>query len=540
MLNGAGTSTNIFNGITIPNGNTLNVKSGYNVNSGNELIIETGGGYAGLYVSGGSFVASGLFSFPHNNSTFATCYIEVSGGTLNPAIMNFARNPAGIGLLHVYSGTLNAGAVSMPYGASGTGVWYQVGGAAVATSFTIGNNAAGTGRGELNMAGGTLSLGTANLTCGTNVPPVINLNGGMLTAASIAGANNSATLNFNGGTLQASGNKASFIVVSNAYVYGNGALIDDNSYVITNAQSLLAPSGYGVASLPAIGAMSGYNGAPHVVLTGGSGDGATAVALFNSNDGSVTGLVVTCSGRGYGSGDTVSVTLLGGGIASTTLVSKATMGPVASGGLTKIGSGRLTLSGTNTYTGVTTVSNGTLVVSSTNALKNTTGIVLVGGTLLATNVPGAFHITSNSTVSVIAGSSFLVTNLVVDAGAAISPGGPSAIATNTFGTASSHTLAINGTYEVNVSNDGSGRCDLIQAAGNLDLNGMKISFPGAVAYDQGVDYVIATCSNTLTQTALSIKEESQQGKWVLRYNTLTTPKQVILRRASAGAMLIVY
>lgn len=55
----------------------------------------------------------------------------------------------------------------------------------------------------------------------------------------------------------------------------------------------------------------------------------------------------------------------------------------------KIGTGTLTFSGANTFTGTTTISNGTLQLSNANAIAATTGITISGGTLsssLATSV----------------------------------------------------------------------------------------------------------------------------------------------------------
>ena len=93
--------------------------------------------------------------------------------------------------------------------------------------------------------------------------------------------------------------------------------------------------------------------------------------------------------------------------ADDTLTNSGSISNGAGGGagITKIGSGTLVLSGSNTYKGVTTVSAGTLKVTSKNALGNTTGATTVasGATLelaYAAGSPGneiAENITLNGT-----------------------------------------------------------------------------------------------------------------------------------------------
>ena len=116
------------------------------------------------------------------------------------------------------------------------------------------------------------------------------------------------TVNFNGGTLQASGDTISLITtgatgVQNVYVYPGGANIDTNGHAVTLDAVLQAPSGNGVSATGLTVSGGGFIGTPQVFVTGGGGTGATANANINSN-GNLTGITITNPGVGYTSAPT--------------------------------------------------------------------------------------------------------------------------------------------------------------------------------------------------------------------------------------------
>jgi len=104
--------------------------------------------------------------------------------------------------------------------------------------------------------------------------------------------------------------------------------------------------------------------------------GAASSGTFNFNGGilkaGTTGLITSTAGVFMVDMDNVNVKIGGAKIDSNgsditvaaSLAHDVSLGATADGGLTKIGAGVLTLTGTNTYTGNTTIQGGTLSVGS--------------------------------------------------------------------------------------------------------------------------------------------------------------------------------
>lgn len=346
--NGFGLAT-ISNNASVIITNTLNVghfgnSQGYVKQTGGAVTSAGGGDWriggtdgaagasVGIYdLTGGTFTVGLNFQI----GAFGKGQMNVGGaGSVNvaggfPVVGRFA---GGFGVLDVSTGgtfTDNSGN-RLIVGEEGAGVLNVRGGIVTKTgtnttnAITIGNVA--TGNGIVNL-----------------------LAGGVLTTPSIGTATAAAnsTLNFNGGTLKASINNATFVQgLTNAYVYAGGGTIDTQSNSVTIAQPLLAASGKGLTGVAITNGGSGYQAAPVVVITNGGGSGATAIATLDGS-GQVNGIVITNPGVNYTSAPTV--TLFGGAPSTAATLDTPTIADNSSGTITKTGNGTLTLSGPQGY-----------------------------------------------------------------------------------------------------------------------------------------------------------------------------------------------
>lgn len=337
-----------------PANGTLNVVNG-TVNSPNRAIYVGAWGSTGtLNQSGGTINANGL-ELGRWFSTLATA--NVTGGTLNAAFVNLANSGNGNDVsrarLNVSgSGVLNSEAdLVVSRGGSGSGgsfgeVNVQTGGT-VNVGSTVERwlvvNMYDTAPGTLNVTGGAL-----NLNAGTDI------------RFSTQNSTAAGTVNLDSGTITG----------------GAGSVIDLNNNV-TGANNQFNLNG-GTLTVGQI-------------LT--NNDGGTAT--FNFNGGTLKAAGSTTAFLDLGGAGQTAVVKSGGAIIDTNgfdvTIAQALIAGAGGGGLTKNGTGVLTLSGANTFTGDITVNGGTLSLSSA-FLDSSADVNLFNGSVLDLGFSGTNNI----------------------------------------------------------------------------------------------------------------------------------------------------
>ena len=407
----------------------------------NFVGVEVGGsGTALLTINGGSVTRINTVG----NAAGSSGTVAITSGSGSCSATQFYIGYSGAGALLIDGGVMtdNAGCLGYNAGSNGTalitgGTWNN------SSNVYVGYSGAGTlsisgsgsvvalsGSGSVILSASTGSSGTLNIGSGGSA--------GTLRAAAVTGSSGSATVNFNHsgslafapsltgslkvnklgpgttmltgsstysgnttistGTLQfGNGSSSGAFSVTGAITGSTGAILAFNhSDAITVANKIsggvgLSQLGAGTLTLSGSNAFTG----PTTVASGtlllknqyalaGSTVGSGGAGLVF--DSSVTGHAFVFGGLsgtdGLGLADNGSNTValtVGGNNAST-----AYAGALSGGGsLTKIGSGVLTLTGSNTYTGPTTITAGTLVINNDSALGATSGVVTLynGGTL---------------------------------------------------------------------------------------------------------------------------------------------------------------
>ena len=382
-------------GTLMPNGTPA---SGYAIISDGQVtgIVITN---PGTYVAGSAPVVTlaggggGISSFtllPLNTSNTAG-NLTVTGGGL----LTFSGNETGLTgsiiLNGAYigigaNGLLNASQVSgLVVGrslviAAGGGIVYDTSGALLQFSEMVNGSTSGTialtTSKDVNLSASGVNLPTAFLgaASGSTVAYTGSYTPGTTGVYRLGGGGG--TLTYNNAIVDASSTSRSSVIIGSGAGSGTVVLTSTNTFTggltLSSGNTLQIISGnvtanFGAnpAGLVSTGGIIQWASGSTVDITSGAGAISGGITLSNTTSFDTNGNNVTLSGS---------------------------LGNSGAGGLTKIGVGTLTLSGTSIFTGATTVSAGTLNLASTLALSRSTLTATANVTFDASNIANTFFL----------------------------------------------------------------------------------------------------------------------------------------------------
>jgi autotransporter-associated beta strand protein len=400
--------------LTLSGGGTpllMGSDSSTNTATANAAFTQNGGAFTtnGNIFTGNSATSSQFFlsggTFTESAGTTYLGIVNGGSGTLNVsntaavslAALNLGYNAGSAGTVNVSGGSITVTAFSVigGYNTGGTGIWSQTGGTA---TFQNNINLANSGNGTVSVSAGTFTqtTGTVYLGVAAGVTGTLNVSGtgtvalnqinfGYLSATSIA------TINLDGGTL----------AVKSLTGAGGGGVANGINTLNFNGGILRAAASF---STP--------GGVNYVVKNGG--------ATVDTNSFNVTVGQVVAHGTG-----------------------------AATDSLAKTGSGNLTLTGANTYTGGTTVKAGKLLANNTSGSATGTSAVTVQST------------------ATLGGTGAISGPVTLQSGATLAPG-VTGIESLDIGAL---TVSAGATVATEINSSGSPTADVVNVTGNVSLGG---------------------------------------------------------------------
>ncbi|WP_440652954.1 autotransporter-associated beta strand repeat-containing protein [Candidatus Pelagibacter sp. HIMB1542] len=272
----------------------------------------------------------------------------------------------------------------------------------------------GTSTGSIDLQNTTLTIDQDTnttyagvITDSTGTSSIVKSGTGTLTLSGTNSYSGNTTLNAGNLSISADNNLGSAPGTADAdnIIFNGGGLI------ISSGVTFDSNRGVTMTGAGTINTASSTTSNIQGVITGSgaltkSGDGTLTLSATNTNTGDITISAGTLDVQGQLESGNYDGAISNSGQLKINSSSNQTLAGTISGTgiLAKTGSGTLTLTGTNTYSGQTTIEGGTVVASNSSSLGATPGsvastnIVLNNGTLQTTN---SFSIGSNKGITVV-------------------------------------------------------------------------------------------------------------------------------------------
>ncbi|NDD51874.1 MAG: hypothetical protein EB009_04125, partial [Actinobacteria bacterium] len=378
-------ATNAYTGTTTINAGTLSISTIADGGSSSNLGAAASGN---IVINGGILKYTGSGSSSNRNITLGSSggTIDASGSgtlTLTGGITPTATTSPTLTLTGTGNGTLSTAAYATP-ATSGTSALTKSGTGTWTLSF------ANTYTGATTISAGTLAV-TVNNALGTTAGSTTIASGATLDLQNVTYSTTEG-LTVNGGTIKTSTGTSSF---AGAISLGANSTVDVGGTQLT--LSGIISGGFGLtktsAGILVLSNSNSYTGATTIsagtLTVSGTLADTTAVTVSSGTTYNVNADDTIGSLAGGGTVQTSgTVTLTSGEDNTSTTFSGVIQNGTGTLSLTKSGSGNLTLSGANTYTGATTISAGTLTVSGT--LADTTAVTVSSG--------ATYNVNANDTI----------------------------------------------------------------------------------------------------------------------------------------------
>jgi autotransporter-associated beta strand protein len=511
------------NGVTVSSGASLRVANGITITDALNLSG------AGDNASGALQLASGAATVSGNINLSTTVVSINSAGVLSLSGIIGGTNLAstGTGSL-ILSGTNTYGNTTVSAGTLSVANDYNLGFTQItlASGTTLAVTGATTIDNGITLTGAATISNTANVTIDGVISGGHSLTKTGSGVLMLARDNTYAATNVDAGTLSVSSDSNlgsdAITLAAGTTLAINGATTIDNAIALTGAATI---SNAANATIDGV-----ISGAHNLTKTGSATLTLAANNTYSGNTIVSAGGLTLIGGSSIGDGSAVSVAsgatlTLGGG--SETIGSllgdgnivlgynlttggnnaSTTFSGVISGtgnGITKTGSGTLTLSGTNTYTGSTTVSAGTLGLSGGAAISDTSAVTVSSGATLSLNASetlGSLAGAGNVSLNGFTLSSGDNNSSTTFSGGLIGSGGFAKTGSGTLTLSGSNSGTFTGDTTISSGGTLSVASDDNLGSGTLSINNSTLGITGATTIDNSIALTNgATISNTSAVT----------------------------------------